>query len=231
MVTAADRGLPPPLTGGEPPNGVRHAATTGVRRHDAPPARGTHAPLAAAPGTHRRRPTDTHVSQEQRDAAHDRDRAPMLRREALVPANDTLGAAPHAPRGPRNWDGRLFCGHDAMIPFTATCAACFLWREFGNTLLPCGHDPSDPSPSRGATCAGSTSRIWTSAMGVRAGWPAGSPRPAPSCGDRARTAFAPATRTGRTTFSSAGTRWTARAATARRARHAGTCTARRAGCT
>ena len=92
-------------------------------------------------------PPDTHVSQEQRDAAHDRDRAPALRRETLVPAGDTREAAPHAPRGPRHWDGRHFCGRDARIPFTATCAACFLWHEFKNTLLPCRHDPDDPSPS------------------------------------------------------------------------------------
>ena len=27
-----------------------------------------------------------------------------------------------------------------------TCAACFLWREFRNTWLPCGHQPTDPYP-------------------------------------------------------------------------------------
>ena len=94
--------------------------------------------------------------------------------------------------------------------------------------------PADTTPTippLGATCAGSTSRTWTSATGSRVDCPAGSPRPAPSRGDHARIASVPATRTGRTTSSSAGTRWTAWGASAHRARRAGTRTARRAGCT
>ena len=149
MVTAADRGPPPPVLSEESPSGIWHAATAegcgGAIPH--PPRGIPHGAPAATPGPPRRRSTDTHVSQEQRDAAHDRDRAPAPRREALVPVGDTREAAPRAPRGPRHWDGRLFCGHDARIPFSATCAACFLWHEFKNTLLLCGHDPDDPSPS------------------------------------------------------------------------------------
>ena len=120
----------------------------GMQGRGPPPFRGTpHGAAATAPGPTRRRPTDTHVSQEQRDAAHDRDRAPALGRGALVPAGEEREALRAANWGPpRHWDGRLFCGHDAMAPFTSTCAACFLWHEFRNTRLPCGHQPSDPCP-------------------------------------------------------------------------------------
>ena len=187
---------------------------------------------AATSGPLRRRPTDTHVSQEQRDAARDRDHASAPRREAPAPAGDTRDAAPCAPRGPRPWDRRLFCSHDARTPFTATCAACFLWHEFKNVLLPCGHHPDDPSPSWCDVCRFYFEDLArTGAAGSHVDCPAGSPRPAPSRGDRARIASVPTTRTGRTTSSSAGTRWTARGATACRAWRAGTCTARRAGCT
>ena len=125
----------------------------GLRRRDPPPDRGAlHGAQAATPGFPRCRPTDTHVSQEQPDAAHEWDHTSAPRHEALAPAGDTRDAAPRAPRGPRHWDGRLFCGRDARIPFTATCAACFLWHEFKNTLPPCGHDPDDPSPSLCDVC-------------------------------------------------------------------------------
>ena len=95
-----------------------------------------------------------------------------------------------------------------------------------------GMSPAALIPSA-VMCVASTSRTWTSAEGVRAGWSVGSPRPAPSCGGRALTAFAPATRTGRTTSSSAGTLWTGLGATACLARRAGACATRRrrAGCT
>ena len=115
-----------------------------------PPSRGTpHGAAATTPGPPRRRPTDTHVNQEQRDAAHDKDRVPALGRGALVSASDAREALRAADweGPPRHWDGRLFCGRDAMVLFTSTCAACFLWREFKNTRLPCRHQPSDPYPT------------------------------------------------------------------------------------
>ena len=89
-------------------------------------------------------------------------------------------------------------------------------------------NPPTPVPPP-AMCAASISRAWTSAVGARAGWPAGSPRPFPSCGGRAPTASAPDTRTERSTSSSADTRWSGPGSTVCRARHAGACTTRRAG--
>ena len=148
MVTTTGRGLLPPLAGGESPNEARRATTTKRRGGTIPhPPGGFMPPWQRPQAPHRRRPIDTHVNPEQRDAARGRNHTSAFRREAPGPADDTRAAGPHAPRGPRDWDGRLFCGHDAMVPFTATCAACFLWHEFRNTLLPCWHDPRDPSPS------------------------------------------------------------------------------------
>ena len=87
--------------------------------------------------------------------------------------------------------------------------------------------PPTPIPSP-AMCADSISMTWTSAGGARASWLVGSPRPFPSCGGRALTASAPATRTGRSTSFSAGTRWSGPGSTACLARRAGACTTRRA---
>ena len=105
---------------------------------------------AVARGAPRRRPTDTHVSQEQRDAAgggrlvRSGGRAPS----PVVTSNEARRAGGRAGP-PIYWDGRLFCGHDARIPHRSTCAACFLWHEFQITRLPCGHQPNDTRP---ATC-------------------------------------------------------------------------------
>ena len=50
------------------------------------------------------------------------------------------------------WDGHLFCGHDARVPRTSTCAAGFFWHEFRNTRLPCGHQPKDTRPMTCDVC-------------------------------------------------------------------------------
>ena len=146
--SAAERRVPE----GDATRGDDHRA----QRRGPPPSRGTpHGDAATTPGPPRRRPTDTHVSQEERDAAHDGDRASALRRGTLVPPIDARGTTLRAAdwEGPPcHWDGRLFCGHDAMVPFTSTCAACFLWHEFRNTRLPCGHQPSDPYPTGCDVC-------------------------------------------------------------------------------
>ena len=158
MGTAAGRGPPLPPPSGGPPSGMRRAATTTGCRDAAPHPPGAFltAPLRRPRARSGAGPCiDTHVSQEERDAAHDRDRAPAPRRGALVSANDAREAAIRAADWegpPRHWDGRLFCGHGAMVPFTSTCAACFPWHGFRNTGLPCGHQPSDPYPTGCDVC-------------------------------------------------------------------------------
>ena len=117
-------------------------------------------------------------------------------------------------------------GSPTLLP--APRASCGV--SSGTPGSPAGTSPPTPNPSA-VMCAASTSRTWMSAGGDRAGCPVDSLRPAPSCGECALTAFAPATRTGRTISSSAGTCWSGPGATACLARRAGTCTTRRAGCT
>ena len=101
----------------------------------------------AAQSALRRRPTDAHVSQKQRDAASDGDRAPtggLARLPAEIDREARRAADWEGP--PYHWDGQLFCGRDARVPHTSTCTACFLWHEFRNTRLPCGHQPADTYP-------------------------------------------------------------------------------------
>ena len=216
-----------------PVRAVARDDVRGMQGRVPPPSLGTpHGDAATAPGPLRRRPTETHVSQEQRDAARDGDRfrrpgaarwsrpTAIGRRSALrigrvrrATGTDGCSAATMPGSPSRRPVPRASCGMSSGTPGSLACIS-----------------PATPIPSS-VMCVVSISRTWMSAMGARAGWSVGSPRPAPSCGGRARTASAPATRTGRTTSSSAGTRWTGPGATARLARRAGICTTRRAGCT
>ena len=210
VIMAASRGPPPLAPSKGSPSGRGHAATVVDCGSAIPRQPGTLLPAPRrrpqAPPVARRHPTDTHVSQEQRDAAHDRGHASALRREAPVPAGGTRAAAPRAPRV-------RALGRDGSTAATTPRYRLRLpaWRASCGTSSRTSCSPADTTPtilpSLGATCAGSTSRTWTSATGSRVDCPADSPRTAPSRGDHARIASAPATRTGRTTSSSAGTRW------------------------
>ena len=84
---------------------------------------------AMARGAPRRRLADTHVSQEQRDAAGG---GRLVRPGGLALSPVVIGREARLAAGwsgpPIYWDGHLFCGHDARIPHTSTCAACFLWH-------------------------------------------------------------------------------------------------------
>ena len=75
MGAVTGRGPPPLLPSGGFPAGLRRATTSTECKGVAPRRRGAlptpHGNAATAPGPPRRRPTDTHVSQEQRDAARD----------------------------------------------------------------------------------------------------------------------------------------------------------------
>ena len=152
------------LPGGAAPDDDRRApARAGERddgrpRHGHGPPRSRGAPCGdgggAAPGALRRQPADTRVSQKQRDAARDGDCAPADGLALATAEGDRDGPQRLTADGraadwegpPSHWDGQLFCGHDARIPHTSTCAACFLWHEFRNTRLPCGHQPTDTYP-------------------------------------------------------------------------------------
>ena len=157
----ARRGYGGPPDGGAPNDDRRAPARAEERdggrpRHGHEPTRPRGAPRdggVTAQGAFKRWPTDTHVSQEQRDAAGNGDRAPTGGL-ALLPAEAGREArrAAEWEGPPVFWDGHLFCGHDARVPRASTCAACFLWQEFRNTRLPCGHQPNDTRPMTCDVC-------------------------------------------------------------------------------
>ena len=194
-----------------------------LRRRDAP-----RSSEATARGAPRRQPTDTHVSQEQRDAA---DGGRLVRSSRLPPPATVAGIESRIAIGwagpPAFWGGHLFCGHDAEAPHGA-CAACSLWRELQNTRLPCGHQPDDTRPMNCDVC-----RFYLEDLDERSGHPrrleCGQPAAAPIPRSGCLAAARPGARTGRWTCSSAGTRWSGLGATARHAGRAGTCSTRRAG--
>ena len=118
-----------------------------LRRRDAP-----RSSEATARGAPRQQPADTHVSQEQRDAAGG---GHLVRSCRFPPPATVAGIESRIAIGwagpPAVWGGYLFCGHDAEAPHGA-CAACSLWRGLQNTRLPCGHQPDDTRPMNCDVC-------------------------------------------------------------------------------
>ena len=230
VIMAASRGPRPPAPSEVSPSERRHAATVVDYRGAVPSPAGGHLPVPwrRSPALPSGSPL-TSTSAKSNGMPLESGATPRQRDARLPPRPTALGPRPPARQGSRALplDGST----------SATTPKCRVRRPARrasggtNSRTSCSPAGTTPTllPPRGATCAGSTSRAWTSATGSHVGCPVGSPRPAPSRGDRARIASAPATRAGRTTSSSVGTRWTARAATARRARCAGTCTAQRVG--
>ena len=197
-------GLLPPAPGGVSPSGKRYAAMgtdCGGAISRSTGGLETAAPVAVSSPS-RRQPIYTYVSQEQQDAERGQSRAPAARREdfAPAPARVARAAAPHAPRDPRPSAGQLYGGHDVQRPCPATCTACFFWHGDENVFFRCGHHPDAPSSSWCDVC-----RFYFEVLDERNGRPqgclAGSPRPSPSLGDRARIATAPTPRTDHTTSS------------------------------
>ena len=233
VITAAGRGPPRPAPSGGFPSGIGHAATVAVDCGGAisrPPGTLFPAPrqrFQAPPGAGPLTPTSDRSSGMPRTIGT----TPRRRGARPRPRPATLGMRPLARRGARalgteGSSAATVSGYRLRRP--ARRASC----SGTSSRMSCSPAGITPTilPPLGATCAGSISRTWTRATGSRVDCPAGSPRPAPSRGDRARI-LPPCQQHAREVPSSAGTRWTARCATARSARRAGTSTARRAGCT